>query len=230
MSNNYIGLRRLKRDDPAAAQRCATRLLAMRRTLDPIRKRKSDSSLLLATWNIRDFDSNKFGYGPRLAETFFYLAEIMSCFDLIAVQEVNRDLSALERVMQILGREWDYIATDTTEGAGGNEERMAFVYNTEKVWFRKIAGEIVLPEGQLIVSRRKVKPPKAQDATHNPTAARKQAPRRTSRKSNSSSRGRLSSSPSSPAGSGSACARSISITARIPARSSSAALPRSNAW
>ena len=39
---------------------------------------------------------------------------------------------------------------------------MAFVYNTEKVWFRKIAGEVVLPEGQLIVSQKKIKPPKDQ--------------------------------------------------------------------
>lgn len=54
--------------------------------------------------------------------------------------------------MKILSREWDYIVTDVTEGTGGNQERMAFVFNTEKVWFRKIAGEIVLPDGQLIVS------------------------------------------------------------------------------
>ncbi len=160
MSNHYTGLRRLQRTDAAAAKRCAQRLLAMRKRLEPIRRRKSDSTLLLATWNIRDFDSNKFGYGPRLPETLYYLAEIISCFDLVAMQEVNRDLTALEEVMRILGREWDYIATDTTVGPGGNDERMAFVYNTEKVWFRKIAGEIVLPDGQLIVSRKKVKTPK----------------------------------------------------------------------
>jgi endonuclease/exonuclease/phosphatase family metal-dependent hydrolase len=168
MSNNYIGLRQFERDDPQAAKRCAERLLAIRKTMEPIRRRKSDSSLLLATWNIRDFDSNKFGFGPRLPETFYYIAEIISCFDLVAVQEVSRDLSALERVMRILGREWDYIATDTTEGTGGNAERMAFVYNTEKVWFRKIAGEVVLPEGQLVVSRKKVKPPKDQSANEQP--------------------------------------------------------------
>lgn len=171
MSNNYAGINRLRDNDPEARKRCAERLLKMRKTLEPIRRRKSDSSLLLATWNIRDFDSNKFGFGLRRPETFYYIAEIMSCFDLIAVQEVNRDLSALEEVMRILGREWDYIATDTTEGAGGNDERMAFVYNTEKVWFRKIAGEIVLPDGQLIVSRKKVKPPKDQSASDQPSAA-----------------------------------------------------------
>ncbi|EIM30451.1 hypothetical protein MicloDRAFT_00007000 [Microvirga lotononidis] len=129
----------------------------MRKRLDPIRRRQRDNSLMLATWNIRDFDSNKFGFGPRLPETFYYLAEIIACFDLVAVQEVNRDLTALDRLMRILGREWDYIVTDTTEGPSGNGERMAFLYNKEKVWFRKIAGEIVLPTGQLVVSQEKVR-------------------------------------------------------------------------
>ena len=155
MSNNYVELRGLRRSDATMADRCAERLLAMRKDLEPLRQRRRDGTLLLATWNIRDFDSNKFKFGPRLAETFFYIAEIISCFDLVAVQEVNQDLSALERVMRLLGRRWDYIATDTTEGRGGNGERMAFVYNTDKVWFRKIAGEVVLPEGQLVVSQEK---------------------------------------------------------------------------
>ncbi|WP_426960017.1 endonuclease/exonuclease/phosphatase family protein [Muricoccus radiodurans] len=158
MSNNYAGLRRDLGDDHEALERCAKCLLAMRERLTPIRSRKSESSLLLATWNIRDFDSNKFGWGERLPETFYYIAEMISCFDLVAVQEVNEDLSPLRRLVRILGREWDYIVTDVTEGRGGNGERMAFLFNTEKVWFRKIAGEIVLPDGQLVVARRKVKP------------------------------------------------------------------------
>lgn len=152
---NYAGLKQALAKEEGAAERCAERLIAIRKRLEPLRARKKDTSLLLATWNIRDFDSNKFGFGPRLPETFYYIAEMISHFDLVAIQEVNRDLTALEKVMRILGREWDYIATDTTTGAGGNSERMAFVYNTEKVWFRKIAGEIVLPDGQLIVAPEK---------------------------------------------------------------------------
>ena len=162
MSNNYASMRRTFQKDKPGGKRCAERLLAIRRSLQPLRDRKRDSNLLLATWNIRDFDSNKFGWGHRLPETYYYLAEILSCFDLVAVQEVNRDLSGLERVMQILGREWDFIATDTTVGTGGNHERMAFVFNKEKVWFRKIAGEVVLPDGQLIVSQKKIKKKKNQ--------------------------------------------------------------------
>ena len=156
MSNNYAGLKARLRGEKGAAERCAERLLAIRKRLEPIRKRKSESTLLLATWNIRDFDSGKFGWGKRRPETLYYIAEMIACFDLVAVQEVARDLGPLEEVMRILGREWDYIATDTTEGTGGNGERMAFLYNTEKVWFRKVAGEIVLPDGQLIVSKKKV--------------------------------------------------------------------------
>ena len=53
MSNNYANLLRLKNEDPAAANRCAERLLAMRKDLKSLAKRKSDGSLLLATWNIR---------------------------------------------------------------------------------------------------------------------------------------------------------------------------------
>ena len=124
MSNNYAGLRRdFAAAAPGTLERCVDRLLAMRARLAPIRARKNDGSLLLATWNIRDFDSNKFGWGPRMPETYYYLAEMISCFDLVAIQEVNEDLAPLRRLMRILGREWDYIVTDVTEGTGGNGER-----------------------------------------------------------------------------------------------------------
>lgn len=152
MSLNYTGLKRIR--DSKARKRCAERLLDIRKSLAPIRKRKTEASLMLATWNIRDFDSNKFKWGPRLPETLYYLAEMISAFDLVSIQEVNRDLTRFRELMKILGREWDYLLTDVTEGRGGNGERMAYVFNTEKVWFRKIAGEIVLPNGQLIVSEK----------------------------------------------------------------------------
>lgn len=136
-------------------QRTVDRLLALRRQIrDEIPPRTADDTLLLATWNIRDFDSNKFGHGPRLKESLFYIAEIISSFDLVAVQEVNEDLSALKTVMRILGPDWGYIATDKTEGSAGNQERMVFLYDTRKVRFQNIAGEIVLPTTQLVEGER----------------------------------------------------------------------------
>ena len=52
--------------------------------------------------------------------------------------------------MAILGKNWSYIATDSTEGSAGGQECMAFVYNTNKVSFKNLAGEIVLPKNKLI--------------------------------------------------------------------------------
>lgn len=140
--------------DAVEKARTAERLLALRQKLkSEITDRAGRNSLLIATWNLRDFDSNRLGHGPRLRESQYYIAEIISAFDLIALQEVGRNIEALETVLSILGPGWDYIATDTTDGKTGAEERMAFLFRQSKVMFRKIAGEIVLPGGQAVAPR-----------------------------------------------------------------------------
>jgi len=142
---------KLKFEKKPDRERVIDRILALRKKLrQDVPDRTARDTLLLATWNLRDFDSNKFGHGPRLGESFHYIAEIVSAFDLVAVQEVGRDLDALERVKDLLGRNWTYIATDVTEGRSGNGERVAFLFDKRKVWFRGVAGEIVLPPGSLI--------------------------------------------------------------------------------
>jgi len=108
-----------------------------------LQPRKSLETLLLATWNIREFDSP--AYGARLDESFYYIAEIISRFDLVAVQEVREDLDALNRLLKLLGPWWRFIATDVTEGKPGNRERLAFLYDARKVRFSGIAGEVVIP-------------------------------------------------------------------------------------
>lgn len=121
-----------------------------------IPKKDTDSNLLIATWNIRDFDkTNRRGFGKRTKDSLYYIAEIISAFDIVAVQEVN-ELEEWMKVMKILGPSWDYIATDVADSrAGGNGERMTFVYDKRKVWFKNIAGEIVLP-AKLLISQSKV--------------------------------------------------------------------------
>ena len=108
----------------------------------------NSSFVRIATWNIREFDSPSYGY--RSQEAKAYIAEIISHFDLVAVQEIRRDLGGLDEVKRLLGFNWDYIATDVTEGASGNKERMAFLFNRDKIWFRKVAGELTLPKGEKI--------------------------------------------------------------------------------
>ena len=149
MSIYYGGLR-ASASSPAT-KRTIDRLLALRTQLAPIRAKRNPRTLLLATWNVRDFGSSKFNPRPREEEAYYYVAETIATFDLVAMQEVNRNLAPFKRIMQLLGPRWDYIVTDTTEGTGGNSERMAFVFNTGVVRFRKIAGEIVLPTGQTVL-------------------------------------------------------------------------------
>jgi endonuclease/exonuclease/phosphatase family metal-dependent hydrolase len=115
-----------------------------------IPRRTKDASLIIGTWNIRDFDNNKFRHGPRRQESLHYIAEILSCFDVCALQEVNEDLKPLKDVIRLMGPGWDFIATDVTTGASGNRERMTFIYDSRKVRFRNIAGEIVLPKHALL--------------------------------------------------------------------------------
>ncbi|MEM9234771.1 MAG: endonuclease/exonuclease/phosphatase family protein, partial [Pseudomonadota bacterium] len=112
--------------------------------------RTSEHDLRLATWNLMHFGGG--GAYWRGTDALLYIAEIIDHFDLVAIQEVKEDLTQLdELVRHFLGPEWDYIVTDTTGGDLGNEERMAFLYRKGKVRFAKLAGEIVLPEGQTIV-------------------------------------------------------------------------------
>jgi endonuclease/exonuclease/phosphatase family metal-dependent hydrolase len=113
-------------------------------------RRTKKSSLIIGTWNIRDFDNNKFRHGPRRRESLHYIAEILSAFDVCALQEINEDLTPLKDVIRLMGPGWDFIATDVTVGSSGNRERMAFVFDSRKVRFRNIAGEIVLPKHALL--------------------------------------------------------------------------------
>ncbi|HCR49316.1 MAG TPA: endonuclease/exonuclease/phosphatase [Bacteroidetes bacterium] len=114
---------------------------ALRKTDIP--GRSLNDTLLVATWNLRDFDKPSFGF--RSKEAFYYIAEIIARFDLVAIQEVYKDLTALNEVMRILGSDWDYIFTDATEGAQGNGECIAFVFDKRKVVFGGLAGELVIP-------------------------------------------------------------------------------------
>ena len=112
----------------------------------------ADQNLLLASWNIRDFGKagSRRGFGKREPETLFYIAEVLSRFDFIAIQEIN-ELEEFEEVMNILGDSWDYIATDVTDTSlGGNGERLTYCFDKRKMWFKNISGEIVLPPKMLI--------------------------------------------------------------------------------
>jgi hypothetical protein len=141
----YYGLKRL----PAPVRgRAIDGLKRLRALLDAaVPAKDSDRHLLLATWNIRDLTKNR---NRRLAESLYFIAETLSRFDLVAVQEVN-GLEEWEQIVDILGSNWAYIASDVADTAGGgNGERLTYLYDRRKVRFQNIAGEIVLPPKLLI--------------------------------------------------------------------------------
>jgi exonuclease III len=117
--------------------RITDKLLILRSQLDKqIPQKTATDTLLLATWNIREFGAN------RRTESYHYIAEIINRFDLIAIQEVAKNLKGLEKVVSLLNLNWDYIVTDSTAGTAGGSERMAFIFDKNKVSFKKMAGKI----------------------------------------------------------------------------------------
>jgi endonuclease/exonuclease/phosphatase family metal-dependent hydrolase len=145
-------------------ERTARNLLDLRATFEDPQSlnfvpAKSESHLLLATWNIQHFGSTE-----RYDESLWYIAEVLSRFDLIAIQEVKQSLRDLELVTQLLGPWWKYIVSDVTAGEPGNEERLAYLFDNRRVRFSGLAGEIVLPpiedaEGHLYPVRQLVRTP-----------------------------------------------------------------------
>lgn len=155
---NYVGLWPKPSDKPEDNKRkrkTAGDLEALRQAIAEhfAKQRKPDVDasrcVRIATWNLRDF--GKEHRGERLDEAITFIAEIISHFDVVALQEVYRDLRAFDRLLKKLGRGWDFIMTDATTSSRGNDERMVFVFNRNRVYSRNLAGEISLADNQRIM-------------------------------------------------------------------------------
>ena len=115
-----------------------------------------DRNLLVATWNIRAFGnlteswkSSTNDSPKRDLHALRCIAEIVSRFDVIALQEVRANLKALRHMLKVLGANWGLILTDVTKGDPGNGERLAFLFDTRKVQLSGLACELVVPQEQL---------------------------------------------------------------------------------
>ena len=95
-----------------------------------------DKSLNVSTWNIRHW-----GQKRRKRFSLHCIAEIFNQFDIIAVTELRRDVSELKYVLNLLGQFWKVVFSDYTTDAGGNKERIAYVYDSRTVKFTGLAAE-----------------------------------------------------------------------------------------
>lgn len=95
--------------------------------------------LVVATWNLANL-----GVQKRRDKDYALIAEIISWFDLVAVQEVRENLEGLRGIMRHLPRNWVAIFTDRS----GNDERLSFLYRTDRVEHGELLGEINLLPGE----------------------------------------------------------------------------------
>lgn len=134
-----------------------TEIAALRANLKAvIPARRVDQNLLIATWNIRAFGnitrewaSNQDDSPRRDLHSVLCIAEIISHFDVVAVQEVKGNIRGLRDALKVLGPDWGLILTDVTRGSDGNNERMAFLFNTKRVQLSGLACELVVPLEEL---------------------------------------------------------------------------------
>lgn len=101
---------------------------------------RTANRLLFATWNIANL-----GVQQRRAQDYQLLAEIVSWFDLVAIQEVNDNLAGLRAIYDRLPSDYRLLFSD----AGGNSERLTFVYDWKKVTQLEEIGELAIPPSQL---------------------------------------------------------------------------------
>jgi endonuclease/exonuclease/phosphatase family metal-dependent hydrolase len=135
--------------EPAAL---TTDLGRIRASLDATIPAKSASNLVIGTWNVRAFGglTGKWQSGAKDSprrdwHALACIAAIVERFDVAAIQEARRDTTALLALLGRLGPRYRVIASDVTEGGPGNDERLTYVYDTERVQPSGLVGEIVLP-------------------------------------------------------------------------------------
>ncbi len=126
-------------------------LLRGRIALSGLPEKVSDRNLTIGAWNIRSLSrvhpawQENPGSPKRNWRAMAYLVEVVRRMEVVAVQEVRRDLEALNLLAAWLGSDWGVAFTDVDAGASGNAERLAFLYDRRRVRPSGLAGGIVLP-------------------------------------------------------------------------------------
>lgn len=101
---------------------------------------KSATKLLIDTGNVRAFDrfapawrSTKGDSPIRDRSNVAAIAEIVRRLDVMAIQGVRTGAQAFVTMMHDLGDHWAFMVTDVTTDRSGNNERLAFVYDTTRL-------------------------------------------------------------------------------------------------
>lgn len=103
--------------------------------------KKSANRLLLATWNIANL-----GIQKRRKKDYQLIAELISWFDFVALQEVNDNLEGLDAILKALDDQPGTVFYQPLfSDKAGNEERTAFLFDADKVTLLDMVGELAIP-------------------------------------------------------------------------------------
>jgi endonuclease/exonuclease/phosphatase family metal-dependent hydrolase len=102
--------------------------------------KRQQGKLLVATWNIANL-----GAQLRRDQDLSIIAEIVSWFDIVAVQECRENFGDLFNIINKLPKAYRAIMSD----ASGNNERMSFLYDSNRLTVLEEVGEIAFPASRL---------------------------------------------------------------------------------
>jgi endonuclease/exonuclease/phosphatase family metal-dependent hydrolase len=95
--------------------------------------RKAKGTLLIGSWNVANL-----GLQERRLDDLALIAEILTWFDVIAVQECRDNFADLYQVVHLMGARYQVLMSD----AGGNSERLVFIYDHRKLGLLDEIGEV----------------------------------------------------------------------------------------
>jgi endonuclease/exonuclease/phosphatase family metal-dependent hydrolase len=98
--------------------------------------KNTTKNLRLATWNIANL-----GEQEREDIHLKIIAEIISWFDIVAVQETKENYEHFKKIVGFAGSKYKFIFSDQA----GNKERLAFIYDSSKLKVLEEVAEYAIP-------------------------------------------------------------------------------------
>lgn len=101
---------------------------------------KDPNHALIATWNVANF-----GLQKRRGNDLRLIAEMIKWFDVVGIQEIHDNVDdGLRAVLDYLPNSYHIIFNDRA----GNDERTAFIYDSDKVSQLEMVGEVAIPPAE----------------------------------------------------------------------------------
>ena len=112
-----------------------------------------DQNLLIGTWNIKSFGTvyPKWDENPRSPKrnlrALAYIAEILRGLDVVAIQEVNENLSGIQMLLErFLGSNWSLVVSSSKKSYLGKTEPLVFLFDKRRVEPVRMIGEMALDQ------------------------------------------------------------------------------------